>query len=156
MPSWTWGVPGQAERRSRRWQGLAGDGTSDNLVNPSRSPRHRRSRCVFSLPLSPSLVSSRRHRFSGLTCFSCLHPAAERSPWTWPQEPQARPFQVLRGVGWCGSTITYKTQVGYPSSNGQLIYKRFGQEAIRPCKASGASAATPRPRLASSGLSSVA
>jgi len=43
-----------------------------------------------------------------------------------------------------GSTITYKTQVAYPSSNGHLLYKRVGQEAIKPCKASGASAATPQ------------
>jgi hypothetical protein len=48
------------------------------------------------------------------------------------------------GVDWCGSTITYKTQVGYPSSNGKLTYKRVGQEAIKPCKASGASAAIPQ------------
>jgi PQQ-like domain len=48
------------------------------------------------------------------------------------------------GVGWCGSTITYRTQVGYPSSNGKLTYRRLGQAAIKPCKASGASAATPQ------------
>jgi outer membrane protein assembly factor BamB len=48
------------------------------------------------------------------------------------------------GVGWCEATITYTTQVGYQSSNGQLGYKRVGQEAIKPCQASGTSAATPQ------------
>jgi len=53
------------------------------------------------------------------------------------------PPRSSAGVAWCGSTITYKTQVGYPS-NGKLTYKRVGQQAIKSCKASGASAATPQ------------
>jgi hypothetical protein len=47
-------------------------------------------------------------------------------------------------VGWCQSTTTYKTHVAYPGSNGVRYYVRVGQLAIKPCQASGASAATPR------------
>lgn len=47
-------------------------------------------------------------------------------------------------VGWCQSLITYKTPVGYPAANGQSAYLRVGQEAISPCRASGARAAAPR------------
>ena len=46
------------------------------------------------------------------------------------------------GAGWCVSTITYKTQVGYQTPNSTPgDYVRIGQEAIGPCEASGVSAA---------------
>lgn len=48
-------------------------------------------------------------------------------------------------AGWCEAPVTYTTQVGYPSQNGNgsAGYERVGQEAIRPCQASGASIAAP-------------
>lgn len=46
-------------------------------------------------------------------------------------------------VAWCQSQISYTTQVAYPIGNGQLDYKRVGQEAIQPCRDSGTPAPTP-------------
>ncbi len=47
-------------------------------------------------------------------------------------------------VAWCQSIITYKTQVGYQSGTGSTDYERIGQEAIKPCHTSGASATAPQ------------
>lgn len=46
-------------------------------------------------------------------------------------------------VGWCQVATVYTTQIGYVTGNG-TFYQRPGQPAIRPCRASGASAAPPQ------------
>jgi outer membrane protein assembly factor BamB len=47
-------------------------------------------------------------------------------------------------VAWCQSIVTYKTQLGRPGLNGKTQYLRIGQQAIKPCRVSGAPVATPK------------
>lgn len=47
-------------------------------------------------------------------------------------------------VTWCQSTVTYKTQVGWQDLNGKIQYLRVGQQAIKPCRVSGAPVAIPK------------
>jgi outer membrane protein assembly factor BamB len=46
-------------------------------------------------------------------------------------------------VGWCPSSVTYKTQVGYPNGSGGTAYQRFGASGFEPCTASGDTASQP-------------
>ena len=53
-----------------------------------------------------------------------------------------KPDQI-GAAAWCQAPIIYKTQVKYIYHTGSASYGRIGQEAIKPCKASGAPAVPP-------------
>jgi hypothetical protein len=46
-------------------------------------------------------------------------------------------------VGWCPSSVVYKTQVGYPSDVGGTTYQRLGASGFEPYTASGDTASQP-------------
>jgi len=49
-----------------------------------------------------------------------------------------------RAVAWCQPAVTYTAQVGWRDLNGQARYIRAGQPALQPCRATGATVATPK------------
>ncbi len=46
-------------------------------------------------------------------------------------------------VGWCPSSVTYKTKVGYPTDIGGTVYQRIGASGFEPCTAVGDTAPQP-------------
>jgi outer membrane protein assembly factor BamB len=57
----------------------------------------------------------------------------------------ARSPVAAGAVAWCQSTVGYKTQVGWRTlTTSALQYVRVGQQAIKPCRASGAPVAVPK------------
>ncbi len=46
-------------------------------------------------------------------------------------------------VGWCPSSVIYKTRVGYPSDVGGTVYQRVGASGFEPCTAAGGTASQP-------------
>jgi outer membrane protein assembly factor BamB len=46
-------------------------------------------------------------------------------------------------VGWCASSVVYKTKVGYPNGSGGTTYQRLGASGFEPCTASGDTTSEP-------------